>query len=599
MIRRGSLMGTFFPPIILTVIVTLVLVTGFSGRALRNFFLERTANELEVLANVTADRFVDLIRTADHDQVQALCTELGDRSGIRITVILADGLVAGDSVEDPALMDNHADRPEIFAALAGQVGRSTRYSPTLDHQRMYVAVAAGDDEARYVLRTSLSLEALSTLVADVYRKIAIAGLILTLLAALTSFMLSRKLSRGLHQLQEGAEAFAAGDLGGRLRVADTTEIARVAEAMNLMAGQLAERFTTIEEQRNESEAVLSSMVEGVLAVDTDENVIGLNHAGGRLLGQDPHAINNRSIQEVGRNSGLTRLAQDVLAGQGPLERDIMLGPISDRWLQVHASGLIGVDGQPIGALLVMNDVTRLRRLENMRRDFVANVSHELKTPITSIKGFVETIIEAPPQDPAEMERFLQIINKQADRLDSIITDLLALSRLEEDADKGGIETHRLPLNSLLERVARDFNNLRPNHAERIDLVCPADLRAAVNAPLLEQALNNLLENALKYSPEDTRITVACGHDEHEVSLAVSDCGPGIAAEHLPRLFERFYRVDKARSRQMGGTGLGLAIVKHIAQAHQGRVEVDSQVGVGSTFTMFLPWQDNPSGEEVS
>ncbi len=588
MMRRGSLMGTFFPPIVLTLITTLVLVTGFSGHALRGFFLERTASELEVLASVTLDRFAELIDTGSYNELQVLCSDLGSRSSTRITVILADGLVVGDSVEQPDLMDNHATRPEIVSALSGQIGRSTRYSPTLDHQRMYVALGNENHGNPYVVRTSLSLDVLSTLIADVYRKIAIAGLILTLLAALTSFMLSRKLSRGLNQLQEGAEAFAAGDLGGRLLANNTTEIARVAEAMNLMASQLAERFNTIEEQRNESEAVLSSMVEGVLAVDTDGNIIGLNHAGGRLLSQDPAAVNNRSIQDIGRNSGLTLLAQDVLAGKGPLERDIMLGPVADRWLKVHATGLIGPDGESIGALLVMNDVTRLHRLEIMRRDFVANVSHELRTPITSIKGFVETIIEAPPENAGELEHFLQIINKQADRLDSIITDLLALSRLERDADSGGIETQPITLGSLLERVVRDLAHLRPALANRVDLDCPGRLQASVNAPLLEQAVNNLLENALKYSPDNTRITIACGVQDDEVTIAVTDNGPGIAAEHLPRLFERFYRVDKARSRQMGGTGLGLAIVKHIAQAHQGRVDVTSRVGRGSTFTLHLP-----------
>lgn len=590
--RRRSLLWTFFPPIVIILFTTLVLVTGFAGRAMRNFFLERTAENLESLATVTATQFAVPVRDGRHDELQARCADLGAKTGTRITVILADGLVVGDSVEDPDLMDNHGDRPEIIAALAGQIGRSTRYSSTLDHQRMYVAVARFDTGPPYVVRTSLSLASLGTLMAEVYRKIAVTALILTLLAALTSFLLARKLSRGLTRLQIGAEAFAAGDLDGRLMAAETTEIARVAEAMNRMAAQLSDRFETIDKQRNENEAVLSSMVEGVLAIDGNENVIGLNNAGGRLLDCDPDTAQHRSIQEIGRNPALTQIAQEALAGHGPLERDIMLGPRNDRWLQITATGLIGPDGQPIGALLVLNDVTRLRRLENMRRDFVANVSHELKTPITSIKGFVETIIEDPPAETAELERFLQIINKQADRLDSIISDLLVLSRLEKDTDNGGIDAHPLPICPVLERVVRDLTNLRPDLAKRIDLDCPGQTRAVVNAPLLEQAITNLLGNALKYSPDETRVVLSCHDDGAEIAVAVRDAGPGIAAEHLPRLFERFYRVDKARSRQMGGTGLGLAIVKHIAHAHQGRVEVESTVGVGSTFTLYLPREED-------
>ncbi|MCB1183056.1 HAMP domain-containing protein [bacterium] len=591
MVGRGSLLWTFFPPIVVVLITTLALVTGFSGRAIRGFFLRQTAAELEEIARVTSGPLRLPLERGDDEGVRALCADFAAKSGKRLTIILADGRVVADSDEDPDLMDNHADRPEVVAALASGFGRSTRYSATLGHQRMYVAVGIPASLPRYVVRASLSLESLDGLMTDVYRKIALTGLILTCLAALTSFLLARKLSRGLNQLQNGAEAFADGRLEGRLTADETAEIAAVAEAMNRMAGQLAERFATIVKQRNESDAVLSSMVEGVLAVDTDENVIGLNNAGGRLLGQDPARAQYRSIQEIGRNTGLTRLVQDVLAGQSPLERDIMLNGTSDLWVQVHATALIGQDDAPIGALLVMNDVTRLRRLETMRRDFVANVSHELKTPITSIKGFVETIIEDPPSDPGELERFLRIINNQADRLDAIITDLLALSRLEKDTDSGGIETHPLPLNAVLERVVRDLNNLRPEQAARITLACEGAPRAPVNAPLLEQAIGNLLGNALKYSPETATVHVTCGATEHEVMISVRDCGPGIAAEHLPRLFERFYRVDKARSRRMGGTGLGLAIVKHIAQAHKGRVAVESQVGVGSTFTIILPREE--------
>ena len=600
MMRRGSLLWTFFPPLLLVLISSLVLITGFAGRSMRSFFMERTANELENLARVSGPQFLPLVRAGDEPAIQALCRKLGAVSQIRLTVILPDGRVVGDSKEQPAAMDNHGDRPEITAAFTGQTGNSSRFSSTMDHQRMYVAIPVNDDAApgpaAFVMRTSVSLESLAILIRGVYVKIILAGLLLALLAAFTSYLLSRSVSRALKRLQEGAEAFAAGRLDQQLYVADTNEIAAVAESMNHMAGQLGDRIDTIEGQRNELESVLSSMVEGVLAVDARENVISLNQAGAELLGQDRTRAVGKSIQEIGRHPQLTAMVQEVLAGGGPIERDIRLGTSTDRWIQIHATGLARDGSQPTGALVVMNDITRIRLLESMRRDFVANVSHELKTPITSIKGYVETLIESPPAEAEDFDRFLGIINRQADRLNSIISDLLSLSRLEFN---GGIERQSLPLTPVLERVMRDLVNRKPEAAEIVTLSCAGQVRARINAPLFEQAVGNLLDNALKYSPPGSPVTLACDQEGETIHIRVTDTGPGIAAEHLPRLFERFYRVDKARSRRMGGTGLGLAIVKHIAQAHQGRVTVTSNLGSGSTFTITLPREavnEDPSAE---
>ena len=587
--RRRNLLWTFFPPLLTILVISLVLVTAFAGQAVRTFVVRETGKDLEQVARLAAPLFARPLAAADHEGVQALCRNYGEITGMRFTVILADGRVVGDSREEPGRMDNHADRPEVIAALAGETGRSTRYSATLDHQRVYCAVAERTGAGLpYVVRTSISEASLGEVLHGALTRIAAAGLILALVAGVTAYLLSRRLRNALARLQARAEAFAAGDLAEHALESDTAEITALAEAMNRMADQLNRRIETIDTQRRELESVMSSMVEGVVAVDLDETVIGMNDVAAGLLGQARERSLGRSIQEVARDPDLTRLIQDALVAGGTTERDVRLGSRDEICVKATATDLRDGDGGLIGALLVLNDVTRLRRLENMRRDFVANVSHELKTPITSIKGFVETLLETPPAEAEEMRRFLGIINRQADRLDAIIGDLLALSRLEKDTENGGIERLELPVGSVLERVHRDLGVRDPEGAARVRVSCSGDLRGRLNPALVEQAVGNLIDNALKYSPAGTPVDVACTADADAITITVRDVGPGIAAEHLPRVFERFYRVDKARSRQMGGTGLGLAIVKHAAQLHGGRVEVESELGRGSVFRVCLP-----------
>jgi two-component system phosphate regulon sensor histidine kinase PhoR len=592
--RRSSLLWTLLPPLLVVLVLTLVLVTGFTGKSMRDFVLDQVQAELEHTALLLEPHLTHLVEEGDEDAVQRACQKVQDDTGMRLTVIMPGGRVIGDSEQNPQFMDNHANRPEIMKAMAGETGMSLRYSATTKNQRMYVAIPAGvtSDHARtFVIRASVSTRSVSLLVRRIYGEIALVGLALLIIAGGISLLVARNISNKIGYLRDGAEAFAEGQFDRELAVADPMELSDLARSMNIMARQLDGRMRKTESQRQELAAVLASMIEGVIAVDADENIIRLNKTASRMLGYSEKDAIGRSIQEVGRNSELTALAQLTLSDYKSRERDVHLGGARETLLEVQASGLVGLDGERIGALLVFNDVTRIRRLQTMRRDFVANVSHELKTPITSIKGFVETLIESPPDTREELDRFLGIINRQSDRLGQIIGDLLALSRLEVSDQTRDIEFFDLPVRPILERVVRDFNNRQPENSGRIQLECPPDLRATVNAPLLEQAVGNLVDNALKYGREGSTIFITCQANNGTVDLRVRDEGLGIASHHLPRLFERFYRVDKARSRQMGGTGLGLAIVKHIAQAHGGLASVTSEPGVGSTFVMTLPREE--------
>jgi two-component system phosphate regulon sensor histidine kinase PhoR len=298
-------------------------------------------------------------------------------------------------------------------------------------------------------------------------------------------------------------------------------------------------------------------------------------------------VEGRTIYETIRNTDLQQFVSRTLTSQAPVEGELVLGDDRDRYVQAHGTVLRGADGMGIGALVVLNDVTRLIKLENIRRDFVANVSHELKTPITSIKGFVETLLMGNVEKE-ETSHFLQIVSKHADRLNLIINDLLSLSKIEQGAERNEIALTKEAISDVLQSAILLCTEKGKAKGISIELDCDEELKARFNARLLEQAVVNLLDNAIKYSDSDSVILVAGDLEEDGVVISVTDQGCGIAEEHLPRLFERFYRVDKARSREMGGTGLGLAIVKHIAQSHGGRVDVKSRRDVGSTFTIHLP-----------
>jgi len=330
------------------------------------------------------------------------------------------------------------------------------------------------------------------------------------------------------------------------------------------------------------------MVEGVIAVDMEERIISMNQAAAQMFACNPSAAQGRTIQEVVRNVVLHEFVRNTLSSQKPVEKDIVLHAGDERFIDGHGTVLRDARGKRMGALIVLNDVTRIRRLENVRREFVANVSHEIKTPITAIKGFVETLRDGAVKNQEDAERFLEIIENHAERLEAIIEDLLSLSRIEREAERGEIALVEGQVQDVVQMAVQVCEMSAGAKQIKIEFSCDKDIASKINAPLLEQAIVNLLDNAIKHSGEGSIIRVEATQTAEEIIIDVRDQGCGIEKEHLPRLFERFYRVDKARSRQLGGTGLGLAIVKHITQAHGGQVSVESVPGKGSTFSIRLP-----------
>ena len=558
--------------------------------SMRQYHKNEVMKDLEIRARIVAEDVARLQLESERSKADDICKNIGRTSMTRITVILPDGKVIGDSDRDPSMMPNHGDREEVRKALGGATGYSIRYSETIHSALMYIALPIKKDGMLVaVIRASLPLTMVDWSINVAIRHILAGSIIVALLFALITFHLSKSVSRPLENIREVAYRLALGDLAARVVLPEDEETASLAKAINKMADQLSIRINTISKQNNEMEAVLSGMTDGVLTVDRNEHIMRINAAAGIMLGVSVDASRGRSMQEVIRNSDLLKFASDSLKATGIVETEVTLYLEQDRYLQLHGTALKDHAGANIGALIVINDITSIRKLEQVRRDFVANASHELKTPVTALKGCIETLEESANLHKDDIARFVSMMARHTIRLQSIIEDLLSLSEIEHDTSKGRILREQADLAVIVAKVADYHENQAAKKAIKIIYIQPArPVLADVNVALMEQAIGNLVDNAIKYGTEGKSIRLSIRRGNTHVSIDVADEWPGIEKKHLPRIFERFYRIDQARSRAMGGTGLGLSIVRHIALAHNGDVSVTSVYGQGSTFTITLP-----------
>jgi len=611
MFKPKKLVWQIFPANILTILIAIIAVSWYGTTSLREFYLQETEADLEARAELIGSRVQEYLSEGMIGKLRAYCVQAGRKSGTRITVVSEDGKVLADSHENPEVMDNHRHRLEIEAAFAGGIGKSRRFSDTLEDNRIYVAIPltvafpqvsnnVSDNVARadinIVLRTSVSVATLDKTLTAIKFRIGMGSVAVMLFTGLITLLISRNISKPLEQMTKSAEQYSRGDFSERMlpmaKKTASLEVITLASSMDRMAELLDEKIQAIVTHRNQLETVFSSMVEAVIAIDTEERVISLNDAAAELFDVDRKAAPGRIVQQIVRNVNLQQQISHTLRNKECLVDEIIFHDRDgDRFLQTNVVTLSNGLGENVGVLVVMNDVTKLRRLENVRRDFVANVSHELRTPITSIKGYVETLLDGALDIREDAERFLQIVLRQSERLTTIIDDLLVLSRIEEDSKQEQISLEEELLLPVIASAIQTCQHKADGAGVKMAIDCPDNILVEMNATLLEQALVNLLINGITYSKKGDTVTVqgmACDDDQGKaVRIAVRDTGCGIAKKHLPRLFERFYRSDKARSRTLGGTGLGLAIVKHIAQAHNGRIEVTSVEGKGSEFTLVV------------
>ncbi|MDX9978753.1 MAG: ATP-binding protein [Lentisphaeria bacterium] len=594
---RPRLFWKLWPSFLLVMAVCLLVTMYASWQAAHAFLEKDTEADLGQAAELLAVPAGDWLLAGEVAALQPLCRAAEERTGMRVTIIALDGRVLADSSADPAKMENHGNRPEVRQALGGEIGVQTaRFSDTLRQPMVYVAVPVrrADGAVIGACRAARPIEHLAEVRAILVNGILLAGLLAAVLGIPFTLYISRRILLPIQQMQRVAARLAAGDMSARMPLDDTRELAGLAEAVNGMAVELSERIRRTVEQREELAAILASMSEGLIAIDQDMAVLRVNGAAERLLQISRDAVLGLGLVEAVRNPALHRLAQDALASERPVEAEIVLHQNGEEaFLQVRASRLaMPGDYSPAGAVMVLTDITRLKRLENLRRDFAANVSHELRTPVTSILGFVETLRDGAIDDREDALRFLDIVHAQASRLDALISDLLSLARIERNDGNNMVRLTRMPLKGPVANVVDSLAESASSRRIKLELDCPEKLEADINSGLFEQAVRNLVDNAIKYSDGGTTVRVTAARRNGDVRIEVADQGVGVAPEHIERLFERFYRVDKARSRDSGGTGLGLAIVKHVAQYHRGRVEVTSEVGKGSTFTIILPAPGN-------
>jgi two-component system, OmpR family, phosphate regulon sensor histidine kinase PhoR len=455
--------------------------------------------------------------------------------------------------------------------------------------RLYIAFVALAVAPLLVLGFFLYTQAGShDLFADLWLTVLPTVLLILAMAALVALLLARRFTRPLHELEAGAKRLANGDFSSQIRVAASREFVTLARSFNTMTDRLAYSFTKSEQDREQLRTILSGMVEGVVAIDNQQCVLFANERAGELLEFDPSQVVGRLLWEASRQRSLREVVEKAIMGGGPQRQELeWSGPV-DKYLTVYVSRLPGAKSH--GAVLVIHDTTELRRLERLRQDFVANVSHELKTPLANIKSSVETLIDGAVEDPTVRSLFLSQIAEQSDRQQLLIEDLLSLARIE--STENGLQAESVNLDDAV-HACLDRHRTR---AEAKDLMLDGvalaetqpDLAAWVDEEGLAQLLDNLVDNAIKYTPGGGRITVRWRAFDASIWLEVEDTGIGIPEAQLPRVFERFYRVDRARSRELGGTGLGLAIVKHLAQGMRGNVTVSSELGVGTKFSVCLP-----------
>ena len=571
-------------------IAVLLPVDYYAERNLRRDYEHAGFDQLSAIARIAlaGPPPASALSTNSRSPSQALreWVEKMAASNVRVTVITTDGLVVADSQSDPQTMENHAGRPEIRDAFAKGDGLSVRHSVTINRDLMYYAVRLSiPGGSPVVLRFALPLRTVDDEVWAFRRRLWLSSLAMLLVTGLTSLLISRSFSRRVERLQSFSRRVAEGDFRPIDADRSGDALEALAASLNDTAARLDRAIRTLTEERNLSSAILGSMVEGVAVVGPGERLVFANEGFAEILELGVPPKSGSSLVETVRQTELIEAVRGVLSGAPRVEAEIVTGTLRQRFFAATVASVKATENS--GAVIVLHDITDLRKLERVRRDFVANVSHEFKTPLTAIQGFAETLLAGAMDDPQNRTRFLQIILDHSRRLARLTDDLLELSKM--DADRVDLELERLSVSQFVQSCIETTQRSASEKNLRVSVNLKTSLPdIAADRRRLAEVLQNLLDNAVQYTPSGGGIAISASSDGHEVEFTVSDTGIGIPKVDQPRIFERFYRVDVARSREVGGTGLGLSIAKHLVEAHRGRIWVESEVGQGSQFHFTVP-----------
>lgn len=571
--------------LIITLILALlgsIIYVNFKDYYLKNLE-ERLTKEAFLVADMTK------YRNGDKDiarSYQDICDIAAKDSATRVTIIDGNGLVWGDSSAQSEKMDSHSNRPEVYKALHGEVGVEMRYSDTVQMNMLYVAVPFDNQEIKGAVRMAMPLAELQAVYDRILSMMLMAILISGIIAFILSFFLARNFSRPLQDITEAVKDMASGNLKRRTSYHSTDEMGILAHAFNEMGQHFELSMNEISEVKKRLEVLLNNTVNGIVMIGAQGRITYANPVAISLLNMG-NDFTGRNHVEIISAYELLEMIDAARISLKPVQKNIVLYALGTKTIEVN---VVPIKNEKIACqdvLVVLNDITEIKRLEKMRTDFVANVSHELKTPVASISGFAETLLDEGGKNPDNVAEFTRIIYDESQRLSRLINRLLELSKLESDETKLNIET--VNISQLLRetvdimRKTSKLRNIDILYDEQENFPCLNS-----DADLIHQILMNFLDNAVKYSADGGQIKVKLEDLSDRIKISVSDCGIGIPGKEIPRIFERFYRIDKARSRKTGGSGLGLAIVKHLAENLNGQVAVESMEGQGSTFSFTLP-----------